>query len=728
MTIYTFLPGSTNLANWSDPRIWGGVIPNAADADVILPPVTFGSGQTFYDVDINLGQTYAIRSLTDTGAGMAIGGTLTVSGTAVVQTSFYLYGPKFSAGSLQIGQTATVYGTGPLTAGSAVNAGTLSLTGITASFGAFQNSGTVLVGSGPTSTLAVTGATGPVSGNTLTGGTYEATQGGTLQIKAGGLITNDAAAIVLGAPMTASRMVSQILSFDPGSGTYRPLEATLTAIAVGGLLALNADTYANSVALAVAGTLTLAQGATFSGAGLTVTGSGKVSGLGAITAPVLNYGVLGVSASSADLAVAPGAVARSLVVHGPVTGSGTLQVGVGGAYGGSATTPLTLELDGAVYEGVTFLGSTGILQLDQAASFKGSIAGFSGQDAVVVTNAQYGAVTGYSYAGNSSDGVLTVNLGASSFALAFTGSYTSSNFALSAGLQPGSLAIGALGGSSGGGSTGGGSSGGGSSGGGSSGGGPTGGGSTGGGSAGGGPTAGGSAGNGSSGNGSTGGASAAGGTAGGASAGGGSTITVGGALTHFGSGPLVGFVDGATGEAVSGGLETVAAGGPGYLQWQFINSGVDDLAISTQAANVFLHSGSGNDALQVTNGTNVLDGGLGSNFMTGGSGTDTFFTDARAPGAVWNTLRNFHAGDAATLWGFTAGVSSYTFDPNPAGAVGSQGATLRANIVGGAGRTGTGIDASITFTGLGLAQAQNLQFVTGSNAAGDYLYIYNPGV
>lgn len=677
MTIYTFVPGSTNLANWNDPRIWGGVVPNAADADVLLPPATFASGQTYYDVDISPGATYAIRSLTDTGAGMAIGGTLSISGAAVFQTSAYLYGPKFSAGSLQIGLAGTVYGTGPMVVGSGVNLGTLSLTGSTATFGTFQNSGTV-VASATTATLVVTGGTGPVAGGSLGGGTYEAAQGGSLQIRSGGVITTDATTIELGAPLISNLTTSQVLSFDPTTSTYRPLEQTLTGIAANGLLALTSDIYAGTVGLTVAGTLALAQGARFSGPSLAVAAGGKVSGLGAITAPVVNNGVLGVAASSADLAVAPGAVAQTLVVHGAVSGGGTLQVGVGGAYGGAAATPLTLELDGAVSEGVAFQGSVGILRLDQVASFKGSISGFSGQDSILVANAQYGAVTGYSYAGSTTSGVLTVTQGASSFSLAFTGSYTTGNFAFSAGVQPGTLAISAAGGSgSSGGSTG---------------------------------------------------STTSGGSGSGGSTTDGSTITVGGAVSHFGTGPLVGFIDGATGNAISGGLEAVAAGGPGYLQWQFINAGTSDLAVSTQAPNVFLHSGSGNDALQVSSGTNVLDGGLGSNFLTGGSGTDTFFTDARTPGAVWNTLRNFHAGDAATLYGFTAGVSSYTWDAAVAGASGSQGATLRANIVGGAGRTGNGIDASITFTGLSVAQAQSLQVVTGSNTAGNYLYLYNPGV
>ena len=189
---------------------------------------------------------------------------------------------------------------------------------------------------------------------------------------------------------------------------------------------------------------------------------------------------------------------------------------------------------------------------------------------------------------------------------------------------------------------------------------------------------------------------------------------------------VVGFVNATTGEMGTHPLEAAGAGGPSYLQAQYIYGGSDSQALSTQQPNVFIHSGSGTDAIAVSSGQNVLDGGLGSNFMTGGSGIDTFFTDARAPGVVWNTLINFHSGDQATLFGFTAGISSYRWEANIAGAPGSQGATLRANIVGGAGRTGDGIDASITFAGLSVAQAQNLQIVTGTVQAGNYLFIYSP--
>lgn len=206
------------------------------------------------------------------------------------------------------------------------------------------------------------------------------------------------------------------------------------------------------------------------------------------------------------------------------------------------------------------------------------------------------------------------------------------------------------------------------------------------------------------------------------------TPTATGTILNDDPGTLLAYQNNSNGQSGTVAMEVPPAGSPGYLQWQYIYSGSDNLNFSTQVPNVFIHSGGGFDAIQVSSGNNVLDGGLGSNFLTGGSGTDTFFTDARNPGVVWNTLRNFHAGDAATLWGFTQGVSSYYWEKSVTGAAGSEGATLRANIVGSNGRTGDGIDASITFTGLSVEQAKGLQLVTGTQPAGNYLYIYNPGV
>ena len=126
--------------------------------------------------------------------------------------------------------------------------------------------------------------------------------------------------------------------------------------------------------------------------------------------------------------------------------------------------------------------------------------------------------------------------------------------------------------------------------------------------------------------------------------------------------------DAGTGQDSIVSLAPVSLGSPGYLRWQHLHDG-GSAAISTATPNVFIRSGGGDDAIQATAGTNVLDGGAGSNFLVGGAGadggTDTFFTDARITGArgdaVWNTLVNFGAGDAATLWGFQPGVSAWAW-------------------------------------------------------------------
>ena len=109
-------------------------------------------------------------------------------------------------------------------------------------------------------------------------------------------------------------------------------------------------------------------------------------------------------------------------------------------------------------------------------------------------------------------------------------------------------------------------------------------------------------------------------------------------------------------------------------------------------------------------------------FLVGGTGADTFFADARGGATTWNTIVNFHGGDAATLWGFVPGASTYSWDPTISGAQGYQGATLRGAI------DGTNVTASMTFSGLSVAQAQGLVLTTGTAGGVSYLLLKNPGV
>jgi hypothetical protein len=108
---------------------------------------------------------------------------------------------------------------------------------------------------------------------------------------------------------------------------------------------------------------------------------------------------------------------------------------------------------------------------------------------------------------------------------------------------------------------------------------------------------------------------------------------------------------------------TMALGGEPYsgpvagITQDIILATSDNINVAAQIPNVFIHTGSGNDAIDVSsvNGNNILDGGTGSNFLTGGTGNDNFYLDNRSPNApIFSTVVNFHSGDNATVWGVNA--------------------------------------------------------------------------
>lgn len=168
-------------------------------------------------------------------------------------------------------------------------------------------------------------------------------------------------------------------------------------------------------------------------------------------------------------------------------------------------------------------------------------------------------------------------------------------------------------------------------------------------------------------------------------------------------------------------------GGVNYLQNQYLWSGQDSVNVSTSLANVFIRGGPGNDALAAQAGSNVVDGGTGSNFLVGSASTDggqdTFFLDGRGNATTWDTLANFHAGDAVTLWGFVPGQSAMNWAASD-GSGGYTGATIHAATAG----AGTAVNASVTFAGVSLADAQS-KFLLSSGTAGGipYLYVHYSG-
>ena len=165
-------------------------------------------------------------------------------------------------------------------------------------------------------------------------------------------------------------------------------------------------------------------------------------------------------------------------------------------------------------------------------------------------------------------------------------------------------------------------------------------------------------------------------------------------------------------------------GGPVVgLQHQYITVSADNLNITSMTPNVFIHSGSGSDAIDVSRGggNNVLDGSTGSNFLVGGAGKDTFFVDDRTAAAdIWSTVVNFHSGDDATIFGVTP--SSFALDwQDGQGAGGAKGLTLHATAPGKP-------TASITLAGYAKADLGNgrlgVSFGNEQGTAGPYVYIH----
>ena len=134
-----------------------------------------------------------------------------------------------------------------------------------------------------------------------------------------------------------------------------------------------------------------------------------------------------------------------------------------------------------------------------------------------------------------------------------------------------------------------------------------------------------------------------------------------------------------------------AYGGPlADMQNEFLDIAADNVNITATKPNNFIHTGSGNDAIDLSlfegtgSGTNVVDGGGGSNFVVVsafGNSVDTVFVDDRAATAdAWTTVSNFHNGDAVAIWGVTPSVALDWEDGQ--GADGYTGLTLHATAPG----------------------------------------------
>ncbi len=466
MTDYVFdASASTQERDWDDPASWyGGVVPDAPDADVSFPTVTDTADGDVYAsfVAIQSGEGFAVQSVTVTNNFIELSGTLSIAGALDLETGgeIDLAGGTLTFGSLTNGGT-DIQGYGRIeTAGTLDNTGLIigggGATGLVIDAASFRNTGTILAGasnvataSSPTTTVTIDAASdADFAGGTLGGGgTYEAIYGGILDLNLGGVITTDAATLEI-QKADSNGLTGQIDSLDPISGTYRSLQSTLTTVAAPGRLIVDNTTYATSNAFTVAGELTLA--ATGGGPGgfaapsLTVAAGGTIDGTGTVTAPILNDGVIVSDFPAAD-DPATGAQPGDLTIDGTVTGTGTLEVGaglvttiVGIRPPMQAVERSVLELAGATAQSVLFADDTGHLVLDDPASFSGTLttqAPGAFADLLTLDNIALSDVTSYGYVGDASGGTLTIAEGRTTQTLRFAGSHQTSDFTLSAGPQ-----------------------------------------------------------------------------------------------------------------------------------------------------------------------------------------------------------------------------------------------------------------------------------------------------
>jgi VCBS repeat-containing protein len=133
-----------------------------------------------------------------------------------------------------------------------------------------------------------------------------------------------------------------------------------------------------------------------------------------------------------------------LVIHSDIANSGLLW-----ANGGNITTDgnvsgtgsalidgeTTFEMGGTFSENVTLeAGAKATLRIDHAADFRGTVAGFDGNDLLDLADLAFGGSTTLGYAANSNNtgGTLTASDGTHTATIALLGQYTAASFVMSA--------------------------------------------------------------------------------------------------------------------------------------------------------------------------------------------------------------------------------------------------------------------------------------------------------
>ncbi|MDE2575030.1 MAG: Hint domain-containing protein [Rhodospirillales bacterium] len=421
-------------ADWAVVADWaGGVLPGTADTALL-------ASTGAYPVTIASTESFAIGALAQQSGRLSLLGVLDIATASTIAAGAVLDG----GGTFL--QTGMLQGAGGLTNSGLVIADSSGNT-LMISTATFTNQGT-LSAANQAIAYIYAGTFTNFSAGTLTGGSYVVSGSGAAinlfdPSGASAEIVTDAAAITLDGPGAA------FIGFKTvGTSTSSAsLEASLTSIAAGGVLAvLGGRDYSTTNALGIAGALQLA-GGTVAAGGLTLASGGRIEGYGTIATTIANGGLVDAHGGVLDLAAGlsgagalqvdanaflalAGAIGQPILDNGTVQAvSGTLSLsgtitGSGGflVQGGSAGAVTTLDLASAVSGAVAFNGAYGALRLESPAGFSGAIIGFGTGDTIELVGA---VATGATLNG----GTLSILNGSSTIdTLSLSGNYAGASF------------------------------------------------------------------------------------------------------------------------------------------------------------------------------------------------------------------------------------------------------------------------------------------------------------
>lgn len=439
MVDYMFKPDVNDTSrDWGAGGTWtGGVVPDAPDADVIIPTTTvIADGSIFLSTIQVDAQVFDIRSLTMANNNLVLQGNaaqtptgLNVSGAVNLSTGAQLNmvyatlnaGTIVSNGAYISGLSSTI------NTQSMTNSATLvgSIQGLTINAAQFTNTGDV---AGGVTIHTDAGGYSGLQGGDLSGGSYIAQ--GDIHLNVGDVITSTSSDISLWNGST-------IFSYDDSSGAYLSLGETLEDVPedvslslVNGFPGFTA-TY-DFAHLNVGGTLQLSPEA--AGSQMVLSGNvhilegGTLEGQGIVTAALTNDGLVQANATQLD---------TSLVLEGPITGNGSLAVGQSFNLNEQAI----LDIRAATDQDVAFQSSGGQLILGDVYSFTGTLSASTysaGVDPYVgnlitLDGIDYAQISDVTYLANSSGGTLSFNQASGTVTLNFSGNFDRNSFEISDG-------------------------------------------------------------------------------------------------------------------------------------------------------------------------------------------------------------------------------------------------------------------------------------------------------